>query len=210
MSDAHHNIAAIVLAAGGSTRMGTPKQLLPYRRRSLLRHAAEVVVASGCRPAVAVLGAHGARLEQELVGLPVLAIHNADWEKGIGTSIRVGVRAIQATADEVAAVVVTVCDQPLLSAEVIQRLCTAFTEQRKTIVASDYGGTAGVPALFGRHYFSDLLGLPDREGAKRLIAGAGGDVYRIPFPGGIIDVDTPQDYERLEAPTLCRQAQAHS
>ncbi len=193
------NIAAIVLAAGGSTRMGTAKQLLPYRGRTLLRHVAEIVIASGCRPVIVMLGAQGDRLERELIGLPVWAVHNADWMKGIGTSIRAGIRKLQTIGDEVSAAVITVCDQPLLQSDTIRRLCTAFTEHNDGIVASDYGNSAGVPALFQRRYFADLLTLADAAGAKRLIEGANGEVRRISFPAGGFDLDTPLDYERLQA-----------
>jgi molybdenum cofactor cytidylyltransferase len=130
MPDVGQSIAAVLLAAGGSTRMGTTKQLLPYRGCTLLRRAAEVVVAADCRPTAVVLGADGARLEQELTRLPVSIIHNLDWEKGIGTSIRMGVQAIRAIADDAAALIITVCDQPLLHLEVIQQLCAAFWAQR--------------------------------------------------------------------------------
>lgn len=189
----------ILLAAGGATRMGAAKQFLPYQGRSLLRHAAEVAVASGLTPVVAVLGAQADRLEPELAGLHVEIVTNDEWAKGMGSSIRAGMRAMRAAAAGVEAVVFTVCDQPLVGPDVIGRLVEGYLVTGKPVVASEYRRMLGVPALFARRYFPQLAGLADGEGAKRLIAGAGNAVHAVPFPGGAFDIDTPQDYERLQA-----------
>ena len=120
-------IGLVLLAAGGATRMGTAKQLLPYLGRSLLRHAAEVAVASGLAPVLVVLGAQADRLETELAGLQVGIVTNDEWEKGMGGSIRAGIRAMQAAATAgVEAVVFTVCDQPLVGPDVIGRLVEGY------------------------------------------------------------------------------------
>ena len=192
-------IGLVLLAAGGATRMGTAKQLLPYLGRSLLRHAAEVAVASGLAPVLVVLGAQADRLEPELAGLQVGIVTNDEWEKGMGGSIRAGIRAMQAATAGVEAVVFTVCDQPLVGPDVIGRLVEGYLVTGKPVVASEYRGTLGVPALFARRYFPHLSGLADGGGAKRLIAGAGNAVHAVPFLGGAFDIDTPQDYERLRA-----------
>src|SRR5580692_2476743 len=108
-------VALILLAAGPSTRLGQPKQLLPFRGRSLLRHAAETALASSCRPVVVVLGASAERMKSELTDLPVMIAVNSGWESGMGSSIRAGLEALTngKNADAgVGAVVIMVCDQP--------------------------------------------------------------------------------------------------
>ena len=184
-------IGAVVLAAGGSRRMGRPKQLLPYRGRSLLRHAAEAALATPCRPVAVVLGAAAALAEAELAGLPVDAVRNPRWADGIGTSIRAGIAALGA-AD---AAIILLADQPLLGPAALLALLERFAQDRPDAVASEYAGTLGVPALFARSLFPALLSLADDEGAKRVILA--GNAARVPFPDGAIDVDTPADYQRL-------------
>jgi molybdenum cofactor cytidylyltransferase len=185
-------VGAVLLAAGGSSRMGVAKQLLPYRGRSLLRHAAETAVASPCRPVVVVLGAGADRAEEELAGLPVAVVRNPSWSGGIGTSIRAGIAAL---CDAEAALIL-LGDQPLVGPEALLALLERFGEGGSDLVASEYAGTLGVPALFARVWFPRLLGLADDEGAKRVILAAGAAVARVPCPAGALDVDTPGDYAR--------------
>ena len=187
------DVAAVVLAAGGSTRMGRPKQLLPWRGRSLLRHTADVALEAGCAPVVVVLGAMADRLRPELVGVPVAVVENPDWEQGPGTSVRVGLGAI-GSAD---AVVYLVCDQPLVDAGHVRRLIDAHQTTGRPMAASEYGGTVGVPALFARPYFAELADLAPAAGAKRVLTRYPDLVAAVPFPAGECDVDTPADYERL-------------
>src|SRR5256885_1592662 len=108
-------VGIILLAAGGSTRMGRPKQLLPYRGQSLLRHAATVVAESRCRPAVVVLGAEYQNSLKELSGLPVHATENTLWSHGIGTSIRMGMDALLREDAGLGAVILALCDQPFIT-----------------------------------------------------------------------------------------------
>jgi molybdenum cofactor cytidylyltransferase len=190
-------IAALLLAAGGSSRMGEPKQLLSFRGRSLLRCAAEAAVASPCRPVFVVLGAQAPRMEQELDGLPVRVVRNDSWERGIGASIRAGVEALMAAAEQVEGVVLLLCDQPMVGPDLIGRLIGAHHRTGKPIAASSYEGTCGVPALFSKAYFPALLRLPDGQGAKGVIAAAGEAVCPVPCPEGAFDVDTAGDRERL-------------
>src|SRR5947199_10199355 len=103
-----NRVAVAVLAAGGSTRMGRPKQLLPFGGRSLLRHAAEAAVAAECGPVVVILGAGADRLRPELDGLPVAVAVNPEWELGPGTSVRAAVGAVELAA-EVGAIVFLLC-----------------------------------------------------------------------------------------------------
>jgi molybdenum cofactor cytidylyltransferase len=191
-------IGAILLAAGGATRMGAPKQLLAFRGRSLLRHAAETALGVPLSPVIVVLGASADRLLGELDSLAVQVVRNDDWERGLGTSIRAGLRALRASAPDARAVVLMLCDQPLVGPELLRRLATAYEETGATVVASEYEGTLGVPALFDRVLFPELETLADGQGAKGVIAAAE-RVRAVPFPGGAFDVDTPRDYERLRS-----------
>jgi molybdenum cofactor cytidylyltransferase len=193
-------VGLIVLAAGGATRMGLLKQLLPYHGRSLLRHAAESAAASGLSPVIVVLGANADRLEPELEGLPVQVARNADWETGLSSSIRTGIRALQSAAD-VAAVVLTLCDQPLVGPDLLRQFVEAYRKTGKPVIASEYQGTLGVPVLFERRYFEKLERLEDGDSPRCLIGVAGKAIHSVPFPAGAFDVDTPQDYERLRALT---------
>ena len=204
------SVGLILLAAGASSRLregqkgdGTPKQLLPWTNgRSLLRHAAETALASLCRPVVIVLGARREQMENELGDLPDIHIaHNPDWAQGMGASIRAGVRALLLnTAVTPAAAVITLCDQPLVTPALIDALVSAHFTSGKPVVAAEYDGTRGVPALFSHALFDDLLGLDGAQGAKHLIAQHGSDaVHVVPFPGGEADIDTLDDYERLRA-----------
>ena len=188
----------VILAAGGSSRMGRPKQLLPFRGRTMLRHAAEVAVASGLRPVLVVLGDDADRMGTELDGLPVTPVLNPDWDRGMGTSVRAGVRALLVAAPDADAVVLTLCDLPLVTPDVFARLVETHRGGHP-VAACRYGDAAGVPTLFDRSYFPALQTLADGEGAKRLVAAAGPAVGFVAFPDGSADVDTPADYRRLVA-----------
>ena len=192
--------AIIILAAGASTRMGRPKLLLTYGHRTLLRHAAETAAASICRPILVVLGAYANQLQGEIDDLPVRSVINEWWADGMGSSIQVGVGALNTydRADSTEALVLMLCDQPYVTAAVINDLVTAYHLNGKGIIASEYAGTLGAPALFGREYFSELETLRGATGAKHIIAAHSSDVVPMPFPKGMTDIDTPEDYRQLQ------------
>jgi len=192
-------IGLVILAAGASTRMGIPKQLLAFRGRSLLRHAAEEALASGCRPVIVVLGAQAERLQEEVSGLPVRVVVNARWAEGMGTSIRAGIEALTADpgVEVVEAAVLAVCDQPYFSARIVRELIAAREQTGSAIAAAGYEGARGVPALFSRALFPELLALEGHEGARRVIQAHPDETLAVPFPEGAIDLDTPEDHARL-------------
>lgn len=191
--------AIIVLAAGASTRMGRPKQLLTYGGRTLLRNAAEMAAASVCRPIIVVLGAYADQMQSEIDGLPVQQVVNERWTEGMGSSISAGLEGLKHCDREGAAkaVVLMLCDQPFVTASVINNLVTVYRSNGTGIVASEYGGTVGVPALFGHEYFADLAALSGAAGAKQIIDAHTSDVVRVRFPQGATDVDTAEDYRQL-------------
>ncbi|HEV2763286.1 MAG TPA: nucleotidyltransferase family protein [Pyrinomonadaceae bacterium] len=192
-------VGAVVLAAGASSRMGSPKQTLSYRGESLLRRAALAALGAGCRPVVVVTGAHAELSRRELEGLDVREVLNELWETGMASSIRAGVEGLVSIAPEVAAVVLMLCDQPHVSAEVISGLVAAHRAEGNSIVASAYGGSFGVPAVFGRALFAELARLEGAAGAKQVIKRHASAAHFLPFPCGEVDVDTPDDFSRLTA-----------
>ncbi|WP_413171422.1 nucleotidyltransferase family protein [Anabaena azotica] len=192
------NIAIIILAAGASTRMGEPKQLLPYQGRSLLSHTIESAIASVCHPVVLILGANAENIRSEISESTIKIVENPDWHLGMSSSIRCGILSVLNNSQTIDAVVITVCDQPFLSAEIINDLVAAYHSTRKPIIACQYADTLGVPVLFNHIFFSELASLSEDVGAKKIIKTHHHDVFSIPFPSGIIDIDTPQDYQKLQ------------
>jgi len=191
-------VGLIILAAGASTRMGTPKQLLAYRGCSFIRHMAEVAIASVCQPIVVVLGANAEQIKPEISQLPVQIVENPQWDEGMSASIRIGLEALLGVNQNLEAVAIALCDQPFVSPQTLDRIVEAFHSTGKPIIASEYAGTLGVPVLFSRSLFSELMALKSNEGAKQLIKKHIHEVFSVPFPEGSIDIDTPTDYEQLQ------------
>lgn len=192
-------VGAVILAAGSSSRLGTPKQLLQFGGRSLVRNAALAAIDASCAPVVVVTGACDEPAGREVEGLAAQVAWNARWETGMASSISAGIASLLETDANVAAVVLLVCDQPLVTAGVIASLVAAHSTTGRTVVASSYAGSFGVPALFGRELFDELSNLNGAAGAKAVIARHASDAHFVPFPDGEIDVDTPEDYARLRA-----------
>jgi len=191
-------LGLVLLAAGGSTRLGTPKQLLPYRGKSLLRRAAESAVASNCRPIVVVLGAHAEDCNHELHNLPVAIVVNPDWMEGMGVSIRLGMGTLlRESPRPLDAVIVMLCDQPLVTVGTLNALIDAIDSTSARIIASTYGEVSGVPALFDKSLFPELLNLNGVQGAKQILQRYPHDIHKVAFADGGIDIDTAADYERL-------------
>ena len=190
------DVGIVLLAAGGSTRMGRPKQLLPVAGQSMLRRAASAAVGSGCTPVIVVLGAQAEALRPELSGLPTSVAVNETWERGIGGSIRRGILALKISATSPRSVVILLCDQPFVSADVIRRLVSAQADSGKPICVSVFNGTFGPPVIVDSSDFDLLLTLPDDQGAKAVWAGRQDQVHFEPCPEAGIDIDTPAEYER--------------
>jgi molybdenum cofactor cytidylyltransferase len=192
-------VGAVVLAAGVSSRMGSPKQTLQYRGESLLRRAALAALGAGCRPVIVVTGANAELSRRELEGLDVQEVLNPLWESGMASSVRAGVEGLLSADADADAAVLLLCDQPHVTAEVISGLMAAHRSTGSTVVASTYGGSFGVPALFSRELFDELARLEGAAGAKQVIKRHAAEAHFLPFPGGEVDVDTPDDFSRLTA-----------
>lgn len=189
-------IGSIVLAAGNSSRLGQPKQALPYQQKSLLQHVVDEVRAAALTPLIVVEGAvpTGAG---DLTEAGVTRVYNAQWAEGMASSIRVGLTELLRQQPDADGVIITVCDQPFVSAALFQQLIQQQKETGQEIVACAYADTLGTPVLFHKKYFADLLRLKGQEGAKRLLQRYRAEVAAVPFPLGKIDIDTPEDYRRL-------------
>ena len=188
-------IGLVILAAGASTRMGRPKQLLEYQGSTLIHHAASTAVDSLCEPIVVVLGAYAERIEPEIKSLPVTIAPNPDWRDGMSTSLRVGMETLLTLTPKLDALVLMLCDQPFVSTSLINQLVGTYQAGKRTIVACQYAGVVGVPALFGKNFFSLLSTLQGDRGARQVIQQSLATLVSVPFPAGAFDIDTPTDYE---------------
>ncbi|MEH1868141.1 MAG: nucleotidyltransferase family protein [Nostoc sp.] len=191
------DVGLIILAAGASVRMGTPKQLLRYGEQSLIGHVVDVANASVCHPIIVVLGAYSELIKPEIKSEQVHIVENPLCGEGISSSIRVGIESLNIIKKEAKAVVLMVCDQPFISPQLINKLVEVHETTLKPIVASQYANTLGVPALFNRTLFAKLTALSGTDGARQVIKKYLGEVLAIPFPEGGFDLDTPDDYEQL-------------
>ena len=192
-------IGLIILAAGASVRLGTPKQLLKFRGETLLRRIARESLASVCRPIVVVFGHDADKFNDELKDLDVQTIENADWKSGMGGSIKTGLKKLLEMENSCAGVVITVCDQPFVTAATINNLVETHRKTEALIIASEYEKTLGVPAIYDRKIFVNLQNMENGAGAKQIINQFSAETISFPFPDGAIDVDTPDDYARLSA-----------
>ena len=188
----------ILLAGGASERLGRPKQLLSYQGQSLLQHSVQAATASRAQPVVLVLGAHAADLQDEIHDSRVHVVINTGWQEGMAASIRSGVEAFTKLAPAAEGLILMVCDQPFVTAEVLNELIVTQEKSGKKIVACGYEDTFGPPVLFHRSLFGELLQLKGDIGARNIIRQHTDLVELIPFPRGSFDIDTEADYQQLK------------
>lgn len=195
-------IGVIILAAGASSRMGSPKQLLPFGSGSLVRLAAQSALGSVCERVVVVVGSHADEVRREVEDLPLFVVENRSWESGMSSSIRAGLEEL--IADDLESVIVMLCDQPFVTADVLNELVYTQRATGKPIVASTYDTIRGVPAIFSGEFFGELALLTADQGARRVIAAHPEAVATISFTHGAIDIDTPQDYQHYELRSVAK------
>ena len=196
------NVTAIILAAGASKRLGTPKQLLRFEGESLLYRTTCAALGSCCDNVIVVTGAAAEACSAEVSHLPVRIQFNARWPQGLASSIQAGMVAIAEQARLPDCVVLAVCDQPHLDSALIDRLIEMHVSAKRGIVASQYAGTSGVPALFALNYYTVLAALGGDRGARELFAKFSNDLANVPFPLGAVDIDTAADLHALNASTV--------
>ena len=190
---------AIILAAGASTRMGKPKQLLLIEGRTLVVRTAEAALTSGAWPVVVVLGASAAEIRPALARLPVLIAENSAWPEGMASSIRAGIATLEQFSRTLDAALLALCDQPAFSADTIERLVAAQRATGRSIVAAHYAGRQGAPALLLREHFPALSALTGDAGARDLLNGDPTRVAAVDLPELGRDLDTPADYTAFNA-----------
>jgi molybdenum cofactor cytidylyltransferase len=189
----------IILAAGDSSRLGAPKQLLKLRNGTFISHVVTEAVKIPNAATIVVTGSSNETVEQELAADSVLVCFNPAWEQGMSSSIRVGILALKERFSEISCCIIAVCDQPFISTAVFLNLIKEHEHTGFGIVASTYAGTAGTPVLLSKSYFDELLLLEGQDGAKKILKDHEANVAFIPFSSGEVDVDTVEDYDRLKA-----------
>jgi molybdenum cofactor cytidylyltransferase len=197
---ARRPIAAVVLAAGRSTRMrGSNKLLAEIGGKALVRIAAEQALASRAKPVIVVTGHERDRAEAALKGLPVRLVHNPDFAEGLGTSVRAGIAAVPADAD---GAIICLGDMPQVDAALIDRLIAAFDPEKGALaVMPTIDGKRGNPVLWSRRFFPDLMAIEGDVGARHLIGRYGEAVVEVPVTGkaALVDVDTPEALSGVKA-----------
>jgi molybdenum cofactor cytidylyltransferase len=187
--------AIIVLAAGNSSRLGEPKQLLPYQNKTLLQHILDEAKNAKLDPVICVTGYEAERIAESIADTGTTIVYNKQWPEGMGTGISAGIKQVLNTA--VDSVILAVSDQPHVTAELFRTMVANMDESKKGIVACSYAGTLGTPVLFKKKYFNQLIALNGQEGAKHIVKANLSDVTELEFENGQVDIDTKQDYENL-------------
>ncbi len=190
-------IGIVVLAAGAARRMNEPKQLLPFRGKTLLRRAALAALDTVCRPAVVVLGANFERAKAEIEDLPVEIVFNENWQTGLASSIQKGLETVRRVKPDVSAIMLTLADQPFVTAKHLNRMAEKYQRPDTLIIAARYDRTVGVPAVFSRAVFDDFKRLSGDQGAKPIVEKYRPLVTAFALPEAAYDVDTPEDFQKL-------------
>jgi molybdenum cofactor cytidylyltransferase len=186
-------VAAVLLAAGGSTRMGEPKQLIRLEGRSLVRRASEVALQSRCDALFVVAGAQSDAIRSELSDLRAAVVIAENWHEGLSRSIRRGVDAVSRSANPTFdALLLLLADQPKITSAHLDALIDGYPTNEAAMVATQYADTLGVPAVFGRRHFTALRALEGDRGGKTLLL-ANPATGRVPFEPAAVDIDTRGD-----------------
>ena len=193
------SVGAIILAAGASSRLGQPKQLLMYRGESLLARAIRLANEAGASPVLAVVGANRKLILDAVKFGDSIPTVNERWAQGISTSIHAGLDGLVNTTPDAGAVLMMACDQPRLTADHLRALIHRFALQSEpSIVTSAYAEVLGIPALFPRNVFARLRALEGDKGARALLVDPPCPLIPMPFAGGEVDIDWPEDLSALQ------------
>lgn len=187
----------IILAAGSSSRLGRPKQLLDYKGKTLLQTVINEALETSCRPVITVLGANAKEIASQHQHDQVNFVINESWENGMASSIVAGLSAIIRNNSEIESIIIAVADQAFIKMSNFNNLIEKQKETGKNIIASTYAETIGTPVLFKKDYFEALLSLTGAEGAKKILKQYPQDVETVVFEHGEIDIDTETDYNNL-------------
>ncbi|MDR7212348.1 nucleotidyltransferase family protein [Flavobacterium piscis] len=187
----------ILLAAGTSSRLGKPKQLLKFNETTLLQNAIIQAKSLPNSLVLAVTGAYKELIDWEVAITDTSSVHNPNWQLGMASSIAIGLNKLREVKPTINTCIISVCDQPYISTAIFKDLINKYNESGKGIVASEYADTLGTPVLFSSNYFDELLNLKRNEGAKKILQRYKEDVASVPFEKGAIDIDTIDDYNNI-------------
>lgn len=197
MSHLIEHCGVLIVAAGESKRLGTPKQILQFEGQSLLNRLVSIVTDAVAYPITIVLGAEAAAIQAQLPDDSLHVVINEEWKEGMGSSIRVGLKQMIDTDPDMDGVMILVCDQPFIKSESIQSLIQMQQSTGLPMAACFYEGIVGTPALFHQSMFSDLLKLAGDTGAKKIMKDKLDNVAKLNFEKGVIDIDTMEDYQKI-------------
>ena len=198
MASSLQHTAIVILAAGTSSRLGSPKQMLEYNGKTLLQHAIDTALATGCPKVMVVLGARADMLKLKLANQPIEILENKNWQEGMTSSIRYALQNITIAGFQPESIIFMVCDQPYVTSSLLMSLVEKSVETGLPIIASGYDDKAGTPAMFHKSMFPQLMDLKGDKGARALLAAQPEKVAIVPFPKGVTDIDTVADYELLK------------
>ena len=191
-----NKISLILLAAGESSRLGSPKQLLMYKGKNLMKHTIDLAQTLGMETVI-VLGAFKKEILANVDVLGIEVVENVNWSEGLASSIRCGLRNVLETNPETEAVILVLCDQPFLSVEILREIIEKYHRSGQSIVHCSYGDVSGPPTLFHKSLFPYLMELKGGQGAKKVVDMFPDQVAYIDFPKGKLDIDTIADYHQL-------------
>ncbi len=190
-------IPILLLAAGASSRMGQPKQLLPWGKQTLIEHQIQVMLKT-TQPVFVVVGAFSELVLSIVQNYPIQIVINDNWEQGMGTSLSLGISHVKQKFPDVNGVLITLLDQPLIATSYLQKMLDVFQSgSRQIIVSQSASGWTGVPVLFDEYYFSELSELKSDEGAKKIIKRHEENLILLDGDELLEDIDTPETYQQL-------------
>lgn len=189
------NVSALILAAGASARLGQPKQLLPWRKKTLVEHAVSQLLPLHFKEVLVVLGANYQEVIQVLEQYPVNVLYHQDWKQGMGKSLAFGMQQMLKNIDT-EAILVTLVDQPLIAPAYLKMMLQAFRQNPQKIVATSYEGKPGVPAIFPIGIAEKLTTLQGDYGAGKWMRKHRENIYLMPTGTDTLDIDTLEDYFR--------------
>ena len=187
----------LILAAGQSKRLGSPKQLLSFHGETLISKVTDLASGLGKFPVICVLGAYADEVRNAIRDTEIHLVWNDDWEEGMASSIRMGVNELRHRFPTVDGIMILVCDQPFLDREIIENLLSAQAQSGLPAAAACYQGKLGTPALFHQSLFPGLIELKGDKGARLLLEGIREQVSQVHFDAGSVDIDSKEDYQRL-------------
>lgn len=195
-----NNIGVLVLAAGESSRLGEPKQLLKWGNVNLLEHTLHQLKTVDVSTRYVVLGAHAAKIKSEVDFNSFECLEYKDWSQGMGSTLSYALAEMP--LEKLDGLLILLCDQPGINDKYLDEMLTVFVTSTKGMVATQYANTIGVPLLVSKKYFDALKGLQGERGAKKIIQEHLDDVVVIPNELGALDIDTQDVYRMVVSQLL--------